>query len=132
MDLSDVLNAENLGALDDTLLADLLPQVPPVQSATGEQAAPPPASTAAPGSSNLNPEQRAELLRTMRSPQFQQAVSSFGQALNTAQLGPLLTQFGVPAPAANAAALGGKHALLALALCVANCAQVDLSSTLRY
>ena len=56
----------------------------------------------------------------MRSPQFQQAVSSFGQALNTAQLGPLLSQFGVPAPAANAAALGGK-----LLLCVAKCAFND-------
>lgn len=89
-------------------MAELLPLQPPVQNATGDSqgAPPPPPATASPGAPPTA-EQRAELLRTVRSPQFQQAVSSFGQALNTAQLGPLLTQFGVPASAANAAALGG-------------------------
>jgi len=49
---------------------------------------------------------REELLHTIRSPQFRQAVDMFGTALQTEQLAPLMSQFGLPASAIEACARG--------------------------
>jgi len=48
-----------------------------------------------------------ELRETMHSPSFRQALSSFSSALSSGQLGPLLSQFGLPEAALDAAGKGG-------------------------
>lgn len=47
-----------------------------------------------------------ELRDAIQSPQFRQAVSTFGVALQTGQLGPVLAQFGLPDDAIAAANQG--------------------------
>lgn len=47
-----------------------------------------------------------ELRDSIQSPQFRQAVSTFGVALQTGQLGPVLAQFGLPDDAIAAANQG--------------------------
>lgn len=48
-----------------------------------------------------------ELEKTIRTPQFRQAVDIFGHALQTGQLAPVLQQFGLPPEVTNAAKSGG-------------------------
>ncbi|KAL4217766.1 adhesion regulating molecule 1 [Mactra antiquata] len=52
------------------------------------------------------PKSEEELRATVTSPQFKQALSSFSSALQSGQLGPLMTQFGLGEDVANAAAQG--------------------------
>lgn len=49
---------------------------------------------------------REELARTVRSPQFRQAAGMFGSALQTGQLGPLMRQFGLGDGSVDAASRG--------------------------
>ncbi|XP_054649814.1 proteasomal ubiquitin receptor ADRM1-like [Dunckerocampus dactyliophorus] len=51
-----------------------------------------------------------ELHNTLSSPQFQQAMSMFSSALASGQLGPLMSQFGLPAEAVDAANNGDVEA----------------------
>ncbi|XP_045913045.1 proteasomal ubiquitin receptor ADRM1 isoform X3 [Micropterus dolomieu] len=51
-----------------------------------------------------------EIQSTINSPQFQQAMSMFSSALASGQLGPLLSQFGLPAEAVDAANRGDVEA----------------------
>lgn len=51
-------------------------------------------------------EPKQELAETVHAPQFKQASSAFGHALQTGQMEPVLQQFGIPADAAKAAANG--------------------------
>lgn len=51
-----------------------------------------------------------EIQNTLNSPQFQQAMSMFSSALASGQLGPLLSQFGLPAEAVDAANRGDVEA----------------------
>ncbi len=44
----------------------------------------------------------------LTSPQFQQALGTFGSALQSGQLGPLMTQFGLSGQVATSANTGGK------------------------
>uniref|UniRef100_A0A3Q3WAQ2 Uncharacterized protein n=1 Tax=Mola mola TaxID=94237 RepID=A0A3Q3WAQ2_MOLML len=56
------------------------------------------------------PQNAAEIQNTLNSPQFQQAMSMFSSALASGQLGPLLSQFGLPAEAVDAANRGDVEA----------------------
>ncbi|CAI9574096.1 unnamed protein product, partial [Staurois parvus] len=49
------------------------------------------------------PQTAEEIQNTLTSPQFQQALSMFSAALASCQLGPLMSQFGLPAEAVDAA-----------------------------
>ncbi|XP_040187201.1 proteasomal ubiquitin receptor ADRM1 isoform X1 [Rana temporaria] len=53
------------------------------------------------------PQTADEIQNTLTSPQFQQALSMFSAALASCQLGPLMSQFGLPAEAVDAANKGG-------------------------
>ena len=48
----------------------------------------------------------SELVQTIQSPQFQQALGSFSAALQSGQLGPLVQQFGLPEECVQAANSG--------------------------
>ncbi|XP_040187202.1 proteasomal ubiquitin receptor ADRM1 isoform X2 [Rana temporaria] len=52
------------------------------------------------------PQTADEIQNTLTSPQFQQALSMFSAALASCQLGPLMSQFGLPAEAVDAANKG--------------------------
>jgi len=52
------------------------------------------------------PKNEEELKNTFTTPQFKRAMSSFGEALQSGQLGPLLSQFNLPTDVMNAAAQG--------------------------
>jgi len=58
------------------------------------------------------PKSEEELRNTVTSPQFQQALSSFSSALQSGQLGPLMSQFGLGEDVANAAAQGDMEAFV--------------------
>ncbi|XP_005091550.1 proteasomal ubiquitin receptor ADRM1 isoform X2 [Aplysia californica] len=58
------------------------------------------------------PKTEEELRNTIQSPQFQQALSSFSSALQSGQLGPLMSQFGLGEDVANAAAQGDMEAFV--------------------
>ncbi|XP_050407502.1 proteasomal ubiquitin receptor ADRM1-B [Patella vulgata] len=58
------------------------------------------------------PKTEGELRNTISSPQFQQALSSFSSALQSGDLGPLMTQFGLGEDVANAAAQGDMEAFV--------------------
>ncbi|KAK6967714.1 adhesion regulating molecule 1 [Biomphalaria glabrata] len=58
------------------------------------------------------PKTEEELRNTVQSPQFQQALSSFSSALQSGQLGPLMSQFGLGEDVANAAAQGDMEAFV--------------------
>jgi len=62
------------------------------------------------------PKTEAELRATMNSPQFQQAVQSFGSALASGQLGPLMRQFGLSDDTITAAAASGNVLAFAKAM----------------
>ncbi|KAM3618821.1 uncharacterized protein V6R79_025284 [Siganus canaliculatus] len=56
------------------------------------------------------PQSADEIQNTLNSPQFQQSMSMFSSALASGQLGPLLSQFGLPADAVEAANRGDVEA----------------------
>ncbi|RXM91693.1 Proteasomal ubiquitin receptor ADRM1 [Acipenser ruthenus] len=56
------------------------------------------------------PQTAEEIQNTLTSPQFQQAMSMFSAALASGQLGPLMSQFGLPAEAVDAANKGDVEA----------------------
>ncbi|XP_046377493.1 proteasomal ubiquitin receptor ADRM1-like [Haliotis rufescens] len=58
------------------------------------------------------PKTETELKNTIQSPQFSQALTSFSAALQSGQLGPLMTQFGLGEDVANAAAEGDLEAFV--------------------
>ncbi|KAM9855544.1 proteasomal ubiquitin receptor ADRM1 isoform 2-T2 [Aulostomus maculatus] len=56
------------------------------------------------------PQSAEEIQNTLSSPQFQQSMSMFSSALASGQLGPLMSQFGLPAEAVDAANKGDVEA----------------------
>ncbi|XP_029282020.1 proteasomal ubiquitin receptor ADRM1 isoform X2 [Cottoperca gobio] len=56
------------------------------------------------------PQSADEIKNTINSPQFQQSMSMFSSALASGQLGPLMSQFGLPADAVDAANKGDVEA----------------------
>ncbi|KAK7896710.1 hypothetical protein WMY93_022035 [Mugilogobius chulae] len=55
------------------------------------------------------PQSAEQIQNTLSSPQFQQSMSMFSSALASGQLGPLMSQFGLPAEAVDAANRGGEE-----------------------
>lgn len=47
-----------------------------------------------------------QFTQTVQSPQFQQALNSFSQAIQSGQIGPLIQQFGLPEGCVSAANTG--------------------------
>lgn len=87
VDLSSAITSESLQAvLNDSNLVQNLQQHLPSVGATGNQ--------------------QEQLRSTLQSPQFQQAVSMFSTALQSGQLGPIVSQFEVGTDAVNAANQG--------------------------
>lgn len=87
VDLSSAITSESLQAvLNDPNLVQNLQQHLPSVGASGNQ--------------------QEQLRSTLQSPQFQQAVSMFSTALQSGQLGPIVSQFEVGADAVNAANQG--------------------------
>lgn len=60
--------------------------------------------------SEILPKTEEELRTTLTTPQFKKAMNSFGHALQSGQLGPLLQQFNLPDEVTNAAAQGNLEA----------------------
>jgi len=60
--------------------------------------------------SNILPKTEQEIRTTLTTPQFKKAMSSFGHALQSGQLGPLLQQFNLPEEVTLAAAQGNLEA----------------------
>jgi len=60
--------------------------------------------------SDILPKNEQELRATLTAPQFKKAMSSFGSALQSGQLGPLLQQFNLPENVQSAAAQGNLEA----------------------
>lgn len=60
--------------------------------------------------SEILPKTEEEVRTTLTTPQFKKAMSSFGHALQSGQLGPLLQQFNLPDEVTNAAAQGNLEA----------------------
>ncbi|XP_078274831.1 proteasomal ubiquitin receptor ADRM1 isoform X4 [Rhinoraja longicauda] len=87
VDLASVLTPEVMGPIlaNAEVQERLLPYLP-----TGESL----------------PQPAEEIQNTITSPQFQQAMSMFSAALASGQLGPLMSQFGLPAEAVEAAGKG--------------------------
>ena len=56
--------------------------------------------------SDILPKDEKELRTTLTTPQFKKAMSSFGSALQSGQLGPLMKQFDLPESVTLAAAQG--------------------------
>lgn len=56
------------------------------------------------------PQSAEEIQNTLNSPQFQQSMSMFSSALASGQLGPLMSQFGLPPDAVDAANRGDVEA----------------------
>ncbi|CAN9515276.1 unnamed protein product [Ophioblennius macclurei] len=63
-----------------------------------------------PSGESLPPHGAQEIHDTLNSPQFQQSMSMFSSALASGQLGPLMSQFGLPAGAVDAANRGDVEA----------------------
>ncbi|XP_039297053.1 proteasomal ubiquitin receptor ADRM1 homolog [Nilaparvata lugens] len=89
VDLSSAITADSLQAVlsDPSRVRDLQPHLPSIPSTTGHN-------------------QQEQLRSTLASPQFQQAVSMFSTALQSGQLGPVVSQFAVGPEAVNAANQG--------------------------
>lgn len=87
IDLYDIMNTENLIPIlsNKEVQEQLRAHLPEGNSITGSE---------------------KELRDAIQSPQFRQAVSTFGVALQTGQLGPVLAQFGLPDDAIAAANQG--------------------------
>ena len=63
--------------------------------------------------SDILPKTEQELRTTLTTPQFKKAMSSFGSALQSGQLGPLMKQFDLPESVTLAAAQGNLQAFAA-------------------
>ncbi|CAF0966492.1 unnamed protein product [Didymodactylos carnosus] len=87
IDLYDIMTSENLVPIlsNKDIQEKLIPHMP-----EGE----------------LLPKTEYELRQSIQSPQFRQAVSAFSVALQTGQLGPVLSQFGLPPDVVQAANKG--------------------------
>ena len=84
--LNDVVTPDVLRPLsgDDSIQEQLEPHIPPTSESVGD---------------------------VLTSPQFQQALGVFGSALQSGQLGPLMSQFGMGQDVVNAANTGSMSAL---------------------
>lgn len=106
IDLSTAINSDSLAYLlsDEEFLRHIEPHLPPVSQ---------PSLTNPSSSSNLTPEDRKQQFAdTVRSSQFRSSLSQFCVALQSGQLGPLMSQFGLSQACVDAANLGNLEAFV--------------------
>lgn len=98
VDLSLAMNSESLAHLleDDDFLKQIEPHLPPVT----------------PNSSLTSEERKKQFADTVRSSQFRSSLSQFCIALQSGQLGPLMSQFGLNQACVDAASLGNLEAFI--------------------
>lgn len=103
IDLSTAMNSESLAHLlnDETFLSQIEPHLPPTNNNAG-------------GSKpELSSEERkSQFGETIRSSQFRSSLSQFCIALQSGQLGPLMSQFGLNQACVDAANLGNLEAFV--------------------
>jgi len=100
IDLSTAMNSESLAHLlsDEEFLKQVEPHLPPVSRASGQA---------------LSPDERKKQFDdTIRSSQFRSSLSQFCIALQSGQLGPLMSQFGLNQACVDAASLGNLEAFV--------------------
>lgn len=103
VDLSKAVNSESLAHLlsDQEFLKQIEQHLPPVHQITHDNIEP------------LTDDKRKELFQsTVRSQQFRSALSQFCAALNSGQLGPLMSQFGLSSACVDAANRGNIEAFV--------------------
>lgn len=106
IDLSTAINSESLAHLlnDNDFLKLVEPHLPPVSTATSGQQKQ--------QASLTDEERRKQFAETVRSSQFRSSLSQFCVALQSGQLGPLMSQFGLNQACVDAASLGNLEAFV--------------------
>lgn len=101
IDLSHVINSESLAHLleDDQFLRHIEPHLPPISHRVESQAMDVDSG-------------KKEASDTIRSSQFKSSLSQFCTALQSGQLGPLMSQFGLNQECVDAASLGNLEAFV--------------------
>lgn len=110
IDLSTAMNSESLAHLlnDQDFLKQIEPHLPPISQAINSDSATSSSSTPV-----LTDEDRKNQLReTISSSQFRSSLSQFCIALQSGQLGPLMSQFGLNQACVDAANLGNLEAFV--------------------
>lgn len=105
IDLSSAINSESLAHLltDNDFLKLIEPHLPPVSAtSSGQQQQ----------TSLTDEERRKQFAETVRSSQFRSSLSQFCVALQSGQLGPLMSQFGLNQACVDAASLGNLEAFV--------------------
>lgn len=112
IDLAPVINSESLAHLlsNEEFLRQIEPHLPPVTQAAsstlGQQQMPQQTEP-------LNPQElRNQFSDTVRSSQFRSSLTQFCMALQSGQLGPLMSQFGLNQACVDAASLGNLEAFV--------------------
>lgn len=108
IDLSTAINSESLAHLlnDGEFLRQIEPHLPPVTQISSSSS---PSSEQQPLSVE---ERKKQLAETIRSSQFRSSLSQFCLALQSGQLGPLMSQFGLNHACVEAANLGNLEAFV--------------------
>lgn len=116
IDLSTAINSESLAHLlnNDEFLRQIEPLLPPVaQASSGGSAATSSTSSSSTEQRPLTAEERKDqFAETVRSSQFRSSLSQFCVALQSGQLGPLMSQFGLNQACVDAANLGNLEAFV--------------------
>lgn len=105
IDLSTAVNSDSLAYLlnNEDFLKCIEPHLPPVSQHSGDSSS---AQTLSPD------ERRRQFGETVRTSQFRSSLSQFCVALQSGQLGPLMTQFGLNQACVDAANLGNLEAFV--------------------
>lgn len=101
IDLSTAINSDSLAHLleDDEFLRQIEPHLPPVNPKKSNQP-------------SDKDERKQQFSQTIRSSQFRSSLSQFCAALQSGQLGPLMSQFGLSQACVDAANLGNLEAFV--------------------
>ena len=101
IDLSTAMNSESLAHLlnDEEFLRQIEPHLPPITQSSSSQ-------------SLSSDERKKQFGETIRSSQFRSSLSQFCIALQSGQLGPLMSQFGLNQACVDAANLGNLEAFV--------------------
>lgn len=101
IDLSTAINSESLAHLleDEEFLRQIEPHLPPVGRSRSNEG-------------TESDERKRQFSQTIQSSQFRSSLSQFCAALQSGQLGPLMSQFGLSAACVEAANLGNLEAFV--------------------
>lgn len=104
IDLSTAVNSESLAHLlnDEEFLKQIEPHLPPIMQQ----------SSSASAATMTTDERKKQFGETVRSSQFRSSLSQFCVALQSGQLGPLMSQFGLSQACVDAASLGNLEAFV--------------------